>query len=43
MISSPMTTDDDRRRAQEDGIETAASLQEAVDMLFGLTEKDRSA
>jgi histidinol-phosphate phosphatase family protein len=43
MISSHMTTDEDRRRAREDGIETAASLQEAIEMLFGLTEKDRSA
>jgi histidinol-phosphate phosphatase family protein len=40
MISSHMTTDDDRRKAEEDGIETAPSLQEAVDMLFGLTETD---
>jgi histidinol-phosphate phosphatase family protein len=43
MISSPMTTDEDRRKAQEDGIGTAPSLQVAVDMLFGLTEKDCSA
>jgi histidinol-phosphate phosphatase family protein len=42
MISSAMTTDDDMRRAQEDGIEMAMSLQDAVDTLFGLTEKDRS-
>ncbi|MDQ6769398.1 MAG: HAD family hydrolase [Gemmatimonadota bacterium] len=42
MISSAMTTDDDLRRAQEDGIEMAMSLQDAVDMIFGLTEKDRS-
>jgi D-glycero-D-manno-heptose 1,7-bisphosphate phosphatase len=34
MISSHMTTDEDRRRAQEDGIETAASLKEAIEMLF---------
>jgi D-glycero-D-manno-heptose 1,7-bisphosphate phosphatase len=34
MIASPMTTDDDRRQAQEEGIETAASLAEAVEMLF---------
>jgi hypothetical protein len=35
-----MTTDDDRRKAKEDGIQTAPTLQDAVDMLFGLTEKD---
>lgn len=34
MISSPMTTDVDRRKAREDGIETAPSLQDAVEMLF---------
>jgi D-glycero-D-manno-heptose 1,7-bisphosphate phosphatase len=34
MISSHMTTDEDRRKAQEDGIETAASLGDAVEMLF---------
>jgi len=43
MISSPMTTDEDRRRAQEDEIETAASLAAAVEMLFGLTERHRPA
>jgi histidinol-phosphate phosphatase family protein len=43
MIASPMTTDEDRRKAQEDGIEMAVSLQEAIDMIFGLTEKDGSA
>ena len=43
MIVSPMTTEEDRRRAQEDGIETAVSLQDAIDMLFGLTEKDGQA
>jgi len=35
MIHSPMTTDDDRRKAHEDGIETASSLEAAVDMLIG--------
>jgi D-glycero-D-manno-heptose 1,7-bisphosphate phosphatase len=40
LIYSPMTTDEDRRKAQEDGCDTAPSLQVAVDMLFGLTEKD---
>jgi hypothetical protein len=29
-----MTTDEDRRKAQGDGIETAASLKDAVEMLF---------
>jgi hypothetical protein len=38
-----MTTDEDRRKAKEDGIETAPSLQDAVDLIFGLTEKDRPA
>jgi hypothetical protein len=38
-----MTTDEDRRRAQADGIETAASLGHAVEMLFDLTETPRSA
>jgi D-glycero-D-manno-heptose 1,7-bisphosphate phosphatase len=34
MISSQMTTDEDRKNAREDGIETAASLEDAVEMLF---------
>jgi D-glycero-D-manno-heptose 1,7-bisphosphate phosphatase len=34
MIASDMTTDEDLRRAQEDGIKTAPSLKEAVEMLF---------
>jgi histidinol-phosphate phosphatase family protein len=38
MIPSPMTTDDDRRKGREDGIETAPSLKDAVEMLFGLTD-----
>jgi hypothetical protein len=38
-----MTTDEDRRKAQEDAIETAPSLKAAVDILFGLPEKDGSA
>jgi histidinol-phosphate phosphatase family protein len=42
MIESPMTTDEDRRLTRQDGIETAGSLAEAVEMLFGLTESDRS-
>lgn len=43
MVSSHMTTDEDRRKAEEDGIQTAPSLKHAVDMLFGLTEKDGPA
>jgi histidinol-phosphate phosphatase family protein len=34
MIFSHMTTDEDRRKAGEDGIETAADLQAAVEMLL---------
>jgi histidinol-phosphate phosphatase family protein len=34
MIASHMTTDDDRRKAGEDGIETAPDLQAAVEMLL---------
>ncbi len=34
MISSHMTTDEDRRKAREDEIETAPSLAAAVEMLF---------
>ena len=34
MISSHMTTDEDRRKVQADGIETAPSLEAAVEMLF---------
>src|SRR3981081_4719580 len=43
LISSHMTTEEDRRKAMEDGIETAPSLKDAVDRLFGLTEKDGPA
>ena len=39
MISSPMTTLEDRRRAEDDQIETAPSLSAAIDMLFGLTAR----
>ena len=39
MIESPETTRDDRQRARDDNIETAASLSEAVSMLLdGLTD-----
>lgn len=34
MISSHMTTDEDRRKALADGIETTPSLEAAVEMLF---------
>jgi histidinol-phosphate phosphatase family protein len=34
MISSHMTTDEDREKARADGIETAPSLEAAVEMLF---------
>lgn len=34
MISSHMTTDEDRRKAREDEIETAPNLEGAVEMLF---------
>ena len=34
MISSHMTTDEDRRKAREDGFETAPNLEDAVEMLF---------
>jgi hypothetical protein len=43
MISSHMTTDEDRRKAQADRIETATSLAVAVEMLFGLTDANGSA
>jgi FMN phosphatase YigB (HAD superfamily) len=34
MISSHMTTDEDRRKVQADRIETAPTLEAAVEMLF---------
>jgi histidinol-phosphate phosphatase family protein len=43
MVSSTETRDDDRRQAQEDDIETAPTLADAVDMLFDLTDTDNSA
>lgn len=39
MISSPMTTPEDRRKAEGGQIETAPSLSAAIDMLFGLTAR----
>jgi D-glycero-D-manno-heptose 1,7-bisphosphate phosphatase len=38
LVPSPMTYDDDRLKARDAGIETAASLQEAVARLLTLTE-----
>jgi D-glycero-D-manno-heptose 1,7-bisphosphate phosphatase len=43
MIMSPMTTPEDCRLATEDGIEIADSLEEAVRMLFGLTDPHGTA
>jgi D-glycero-D-manno-heptose 1,7-bisphosphate phosphatase len=43
MIASPMTKDEDRRQAQEDGIQTAPTLADAIDLLFDLTDTDNSA
>jgi histidinol-phosphate phosphatase family protein len=43
MISSPMTKDEDRKRATADVIETAESITDAVDMLLGLTAANNSA
>ena len=37
LISSAMTTDEDRQKALDDGNETAPSLAVAIEMLFGLT------
>ena len=42
MISSSMTNDEDRRRAEADGLETAPSITEAVGMLFDLTDQQIS-
>jgi len=43
MITSPMTTPEDRRLAAKDGIEIAGSLADAVGMLFGLTDRNGRA
>ena len=43
MISSPETTDEDRRLAREDGFETFPSITEAVERLFDLTDEHISA
>ena len=37
LIPSHLTQDEDRSKAQDDGIESAPSLSAAIDMLFGLT------
>jgi histidinol-phosphate phosphatase family protein len=42
MVSSPMTKEEDRRQAREDGIETVPSITDAVELLFGLTDRDKS-
>jgi D-glycero-D-manno-heptose 1,7-bisphosphate phosphatase len=42
MISSPETKDEDRRQAREDGIEAVPSITDAVELLFGLTDQDKS-
>jgi D-glycero-D-manno-heptose 1,7-bisphosphate phosphatase len=42
MICSPMTTAEDLRKARHDKLETAHSLQAAVTMLFGLTDRNRA-
>jgi D-glycero-D-manno-heptose 1,7-bisphosphate phosphatase len=41
MISSPMTTEEDRREAVDHQIETAETLADAVNLLCGLTEQSR--
>lgn len=42
MITSPMTSAEDRRLAERDGIESASTLVQAVEMLFGLTAPSRA-
>jgi len=42
MIDSPMTMTEDRRLAEEAGVETARSLEQAIAILFGLTERSGS-
>jgi len=42
MLSSPMTTDEDRRQAEEDGIERVASITDAINRLLDLTDKHNS-
>jgi D-glycero-D-manno-heptose 1,7-bisphosphate phosphatase len=42
MIASPLTTADDLTRAANDGIETAPSLEVAVDRILGLTDTPRA-
>lgn len=42
MITSPETRDEVRRRVAEDNIETATSIIDAVNTLFGLTDRAQS-
>jgi D-glycero-D-manno-heptose 1,7-bisphosphate phosphatase len=42
IIPSATTTDEDRRRAQDDRVEFAPTLNAAVDALFGLTESNQA-
>jgi len=42
MVLSPETGDEDRRQAKDDKIETANSIADAVNALFGLTDRARS-
>jgi D-glycero-D-manno-heptose 1,7-bisphosphate phosphatase len=40
IVPSAMTTEDDRRQAREDGVRFAATLDAAMDKLFGLPENN---
>jgi histidinol-phosphate phosphatase family protein len=42
VVPSPMTTEEDRRRAREEGVGFAPTLNAAVDVLFGLTESKQA-
>jgi D-glycero-D-manno-heptose 1,7-bisphosphate phosphatase len=42
LISSPMTMGEDRDRASAEGVETAPSIAAAVDLLFDLTDAEKS-
>lgn len=42
IIPSPMTTEEDRRGAREEGVGFAPTLNAAVDILFGLTETSQA-
>lgn len=43
LVTSPLTTEEDRRRAEAEGVEAARTVTDAVEMLFGLTERHHSA